>query len=90
MMKRTALVLVVSVLALGCSDNDYRSNSTTAPPPSSGPSGGSSDFTAFVVSQYTATATSETAIPVAVDATNFTFADDTNPDAFNTVISTAP
>ena len=87
-MKRMALVLVVATLAWGCSDNDYRSNSQATPP--SGPSGGSADFTAFVVSQYNATATTETAVPVPVDTTNFTFADDTNSDAFNTVIANAP
>ena len=85
-MKRTLLILGIAALATGCSDNDYRSNSQGAPP--SAPSGGNADFTSFVVSQYAAT--NETAQPVQVDTTNFTFADDGNPDAFNTVIATAP
>ena len=78
------LLCVTAVLCAGCG-SDY------SPPPGVSPPGGANavDFSTFVSTQY-GTPPSETALPVEVEATNFTFADDDNPRAFDSVIATAP
>ena len=80
------LLGVVTICLSGCSGSDYRD--TPAPTPMQ--PAATQDFTAFVVSQYSSTATTETAGPIEVDTTNFTFGDNDNPAAFNSIIATAP
>ena len=78
------LLCVTVVLCAGCSGSDYR-----APAGSGPPGANATDFSTFVTAQF-ASPPSETAAPVEVEATNFTFADDDDPNAFNAVIATAP
>ena len=84
-MKHLKQGLWVAVVAcVGCSGgSDYRQG-TVSPPPSA-----TTDFSAFVSAQYL-TPPSETATPENVETTNFTFADDDNPNAFDSVVATAP
>lgn len=73
----------------GCSSSydDVRSAGAGTPPAAPA---GQTDFTNFVVAQYGTAATSETASPVDSDPITFTFADNDNTDAFNSIIATAP
>ena len=79
------LLGVVTIALSGCSGSDYKNASPSPMQPAA-----QQDFTAFVVSQYTPAATTEIAGPIAVDTTNFTFGDNDNPAAFNSIIATAP
>ena len=82
-----ASLLAIAMLAsAGCSDSDYKGGAVTAPPPVAA----KSDFSSFVVSQFAASASTETAPSVDVEKIDFSFVDDNNPTAFNSVIATAP
>lgn len=76
---------VAVVLCAGCS-----SSNNSQPPASPPPGANTTDFSTFVTAQYLAPALSETAAPADVESTNFTFADDDNQNAFDSVIATAP
>ena len=79
------LSCVAVVLCAGCSSSN-NSRPAAAPPP--GPN--TTDFSTFVTAQFLAPALSQTAAPADVESTTFTFADDDNPNAFDSVIATAP
>jgi len=81
-MNRTAILLGVASIALaGCSGSDYKNQTPAALPPAA-----QLDFTTFVAAQFAASATTETALPVEVDTTNFGFGDQDNPAAFNSLL----
>jgi len=84
------LLCVAVVFCAGCSGGSGYGGGGAAPAPSPPPAAGPTDFTTFVVAQFAASATNETATPVEVEATQFTFADQDNPMAFDPVISSAP
>lgn len=75
------LSCVAVVLCAGCSSSNNSQSSLTP---------NTTDFTTFVTAQYLTPGLSETAAPADVESTNFTFADDDNPNAFDLVIATAP
>lgn len=78
---------VAVLLCAGCSGgSDYSASA----PPAQPPGGNTTDFSTFVTAQFLAPALSQTAAPADVEATTFTFADDDNPNAFDSVIATAP
>jgi hypothetical protein len=84
-MKHFKLSLCIVALACaGCSDSNYRAGTLTPPA-----AGNNVNFTTFVTAQF-ATPPSQTAAPVEVDATTFTFPDNDDPTTFNTIISNAP
>jgi hypothetical protein len=79
---------VAVVFCAGCSGSNYgRRPAPSTPPP---PGATTVDFSNFVVAQYQPSATNETRAPVQVESTNFTFADDDNPNAFDSLLATSP
>ncbi len=76
------MLCVAVVLCGGCSDSGRA--------PALSPPGATADFSTFVVSQFLSATPSETAAPVEVEGTTFTFADDDDPNIFDAVIATAP
>jgi len=85
------LLCITAVLCAGCGGGgggggDDPPPAAMTPPPAATPA----NFTTFVVAQYQPGATTETATPALVDGATFTFTDDNNPNAFDTVIATAP
>ena len=83
----THLVVLTAVACAGCDSSDgYKLNSTSSPAPIAQ----KTDFSSFVIQQYSPSASAETAASVEVEATDFSFVDNDNPTAFNSVIATAP
>jgi hypothetical protein len=72
------------VLCAGCGDSSYSSRNLTPP------SGANNvDFNTFVSAQF-ATPPSQTAAPVEVENTQFTFPAEGDPGAFDAIVSSAP
>ena len=80
---QAGLCLAVLGLCAGCSDSDYRGSASQPAAPDN------ANFNNFVIAQFVA-GPSETAAPIEVDATQFTFPADSDPSAFDFVISSAP
>jgi multidrug efflux pump subunit AcrA (membrane-fusion protein) len=90
-MKATSSMLLPLVAAIGltlsaCGGSSYRSPTPQQPAPTPP---AQTSFTTFTQAQFTAAATSETALPVEVESTDFAFPDDDNPAAFDGVINAA-
>jgi len=85
-MKRIAFCVALAATAFtGCGGSDYGNRSPNGVPPAS-----PLDFSTFVITQYSPTSTNETALPVEVEMTNFTFGDQDNPAVFNSLLPVAP
>ncbi len=88
-MSRIQSILLLTAVALaGCSssdDNDPAPVASSPPPVAS-----QTDFSSFVVAQLSQVNATETVTPVAVESTDFAFADDNNATAFDSVLATAP
>ena len=80
-MRRLILPLAVCALLSAC-DGDSMSGATQPAPP---PAATAVDFTTFVLALLRSQ--SDTATPVAVQATQFAFADDDNPAAFAAAVA---
>lgn len=81
MTEATAILLFSALLLAGCSGSDHR-------PPTSEPPAKVA-FSAFVVEQYSAANTTETATPIEVESQEFSFADDDDDTTYDAVISSA-
>ena len=80
-MRRLILPLALCAVLSAC-DGDSMSDATTTTPPAAATA---LDFTTFVLALLRSQ--SDTATPVAVQATQFAFADDDNPAAFAAAVA---
>jgi len=83
----THLLMLTAVACAGCdSSDDYKLNSVSSPTPVAQ----QTDFSSFVIAQYSPSASAETAAAVEVEATDFSYVDNDNPTVFGSLIATAP
>ncbi len=80
---RQIAAIVLSLVLAGCGSSGSDPVVVTPPPPPPPPPP-PTDFTTFVTDQFAAT--SDTTDPVEVDDEDFAFADDENPNAFDSLL----
>jgi len=84
-MKHLRLLLCLTVVSCaGCDDSNYRSGDAATPPGAN-----NADFNTFVTAQFV-TPPSQTAAPIEVENTQFTFPAEGDPSAFDAIVSSAP
>lgn len=88
-MNRLTQIALAAVVCTGCSNSSSYSQRTpgaSSPPPAAA----QTDFSSFVLLQFSPAASADTATAVDVETTNFAFADDDNPAVFAPLLVSVP